>query len=63
MNNKTKSCREGDILARKNSKGNDSWVGNAKALTGEGDSCQCDQGEGVTRAEEDRRLRGGEQTD
>lgn len=62
MNNKTKSCREGGTLGRKNSKGKDSWVGNSKALTGEGDSSQCDHG-GVTRVEEDRRLGVGEQTD
>ena len=39
-----------------NSEGKDSWAGNSKACMGEGDTSQCNQGKGVTRVEEDRRL-------
>lgn len=51
------------MLGRRANKYKGTQVGNPKALTGEGDSSQCDQGEGVTTVKKERRLGGGEQTD
>lgn len=59
VNSQRRVVREGVVLSTyKNTQ-----VGNLKALTGKGDSSQCNHEEGVSKVEKERRLGGREQTD